>query len=698
MKRTHAVIIFFIAFLCWTALSCASAGQVTSPAPIHERTMSEAGRLLQGVFDVTIDLQNETVSVSLNRAVEAHYDVTQFLFPPHCPDCFSIRIIELDWDNRTVTADVTVRNFTAALTGYDVRGIVYTSSDFILENPYAYTLLHAPSGITDPVGFRAFDTADPERAMAPVELATETFIIGFPPDVNFMRLTYAIDASWPEHCQEPYEITAFQQEPLDIIPGSDATISVTVQDWQEDVAQVTINTDILGGTQVNLDQTTDETWSGTIENVLGVGIGDYPVMIAARSESSVIYLYQQVEIEISDLSDLDPPVWDDEVGIIEAKPGLSAVLVEFGTASDPCEPVTYNLYWSDTEPIDFQTAPVVRGIEESPYLLEIPIPGAYVLCVRAEDNCGNETDNNDATSAAIGEHPNVWWTLGPDMPTARGYAGGCLADGYFWVLGGSAGAIWYDTVERYSIANGTWDSPWSLPETRDGFGCVGLDGMAWIFGGRFAETDVTDSCHVINLDDGSCVMSPPTLPAALATVGCAPLDGTIFIAGGRHYTGSTWEFHREAYRLTPPSNEFEGATDLEFETSTMGFASSVKDGNGVLISCGGHPDRTDVLIHVPGTKSWQSIAPINPGREGNVAVESNGWFYSIGGNTIDIAIVNVDVLDVQNDTWYSINPLNEGRGAAVAATDGEFIYVAGGLKLVGPTFVPVSSLEIGKIY
>jgi len=79
-------------------------------------------------------------------------------------------------------------------------------------------------------------------------------------------------------------------------------------------------------------------------------------------------------------------------------------------------------------------------------------------------------------------------------------------------------------------------------------------------------------------------------------------------------------------------------------------------------------------------------------------VEIDGWFYSIGGNVGYTIVPNVDVLDVQNDTWYSINPLNEERGVAVAATDGEYIYVAGGLKIVGPAFIPVASLEIGRVY
>jgi len=688
-----------LAAVCAVAtLSCAVAGRPAGhpvePSASHEA----AGHVLLGMYEVEIDLATLSAEAVPTRGASAHFDVTRFLKPPYCPDCFKIKVIDLDWDNLEVTADVTVKNFTKGLDGYDVRGIVYPCGDFILKNSYAYTLLHAPDGETDPSGFRAYDTADPERKMGPSESATETFIIGFPEGAKFVDLLYAIDASWPDHCAEPYDIHDFEQSGLDVVPGASAQVTVYVSDWQSDTSEVTINTEILGGSDVALSHYSGEVWSGTIANELGVSPGTYPCMITGLDQSTATSLYQWVGVSVRDFGDLEPPVWDDEVGIISASPGLAGILIEFGTASDPSEPVTYNLYWAEGETLDFGTANKVKGIEASPYFLRSLKAGAHTLCLRAQDLNGNETTNDELTTVVVGEHPNVWWKRGADMPTPRGYAGGFLAGGFFWVLGGSAAGTMLDTVERYDIARGIWDSPWSLPEPRDSFGCGALRGIAYIFGGRFSETDVTDSCRVIDLVDGSVLPSSPTLPMPLANMGCALLDLTFYLAGGRHFTGTEWVNHREAFCLTPPATEFVGETDLEFETSMMAFASGTSIYDGYLISCGGSPDRQDVLYHVPGTKSWQFRAPLSTGRAGNVGVWADGWFYTIGGDFGWTSMRIVDVYNVETDTWYSANALGTPRAVATAATDGEFIYVAGGIQSVGPALIPLASLEIGRIY
>ncbi len=707
MKNSNSVtamqVGMIISIMCMTSCSGGDVGMVMGnigdesgmgDGSVVSDARMGVGHVLMGLYDVTFDLETGEVWVEPDRAAAGHYNVTEFLMPPYCDDCFIVSIVSFDPVNREIVADVTVKNFTRGLTGYDVRGIVYPVEDILLTNAYAYTLLYAPPGITDPSGFRAYLTDDPDRDMTPDESATERFELTYPEGAKLGRLTFAVDASWPDHCPEPYDIHDFQQNPLDATPGSTALVSVYVSDWQDDAQGVTIDTDAFGGTEVALTHDSGELWTGEISNVLGFPDGHYPCLITARDPETVHHLFQWVEVEIVDTSDHDPPVWDGDVGITDVAPGLTGVLAWFGSASDPSEPVTYNLYYSVTDPIDFETASVVTGIEESPYLLLDLAPTVYYLCIRAVDGVGNETTNTESTSVEIGVHPNIYWQSGPDMTVARGYAGGFLADGYFWVPGGSSAGTQLDVVERYDLVGGTWDSPWSLPEARDGFGCGTLDGMAYVFGGRFGETDVTDSCHVINLDDGGCVLSPPTLPMPLATMGCAFMDGTFYLAGGRHFTGFSWEFHREAFKLTPPSNTFEGETDLEFETSTMGFAA----GDGYLMSCGGHPDRQDVLHHVPETKSWQWRAPIVPGRDGNVSVWVNGWLYSFGGNCGSSILDLVDVLDVEDDTWYSINPMINPRAVAVVDTDGEHVYIAGGVTSVKPVQTPTATFEIGQIY
>jgi hypothetical protein len=205
---------------------------------------------------------------------------------------------------------------------------------------------------------------------------------------------------------------------------------------------------------------------------------------------------------------------------------------------------------------------------------------------------------------------------------------------------------------------------------------------------------VTDSCRVIDLATGDVDPTPPTLPAPRASVGCALLVDKFVITGGRTYVGPDWVAHGETWLFTPPGPDFEGETDLEFDTASMGFAA----GDDYVMTCGGEPQMADVLYHELGQKSWQFRAPLPSGRDYNCAVWVNGRLYSIGGTAIDHATADVQVMDVAGDAWYTINPLLDARFGAVAATDGSCIYVTGGIKAVGPAWIPLGSLEIGQIY
>lgn len=690
-----AAIITFCISSCNGSMSPATNTQYFSNAFSETSIIRyEASHNLIGLYSVYIDLRTLNAEVAPLRAGEGHYNVTAWLKPPYCNDCFKIKIIDFSLNKLELTAEVTVKNFTQKLTGYDVRGIVYPKGNYILKNAYAYTYLYAPGSLEQPAGFRAYDTADPDRALNAQESSTETYIIGFPQGATFVDLLYAIDASWPDHCPEAYDISGFTQTILDNDPGSSAQISVYVFDWQNDTKKVTINTNLLDGSEVQLSHISGNLWTGTITNGYGLPVGKYPCLISARDTVSQIQLYQWVNVQVLNADDTEPPTWVDTVGITDLQPGLKGMLIKFGPATDPSIPVTYNLYWSKGENLDFNSANVIKNNTSSPILLLGLEPGVYSAAIRAEDAYHNETKNTNTLKATVGIHPNVQWIDGPSMKVPRGYSGGFLANGFFWVLGGYASGSPLSKVERYNISTNTWDSPWELTKARDSFGCGTAIGKAYIFGGRFGETEVTDTCQIIDLATGTVDPNPPVLPMAIANPGCGILDNTFYIAGGRNFTGSSWVYYPHAWKITPPSKTFEPETSMEFATAMMGFATS----NEYMMTCGGYPQRPDVLYHLPNTKSWQFMAPLESGREYNCAVLIDDWLYSIGGLMIDIAFGNVDVLNVKTNTWYSINPLNRRRFGATVATDGAYIYVAGGFTTTGPAYVPLGSLEIGKIF
>jgi len=690
--KTNPFMLTLVLAVAVSLLSCS--GGLGDKSPIAPTTNNIAGHSLMGSYKVRFDLASESVEIISFRITGNHYNVTNFLKPPTCSDCFQIHVQGIDWINHELTADVTVKNFTNALTGYDVRGIVYPLGDYVLKNPDAYTLLYAPLPVDTPAGFRAYEKIDPDRALGPHESSTETYVIGFPEGAGFIDLVYAVDASWPDHCPEPYDIYGFEQAHLGFEPGSTALVTVYVSDWQENTTKVTINTDLLGGSEYDLSHVSGEVWTGTVTNLYGMPPGTYPVMITGRDSETLNHLFQWFDLVVSPDTDIEPPIWDSDEGITSIAAGLGGVLVRFGTASDPSVPVTYNLYWSLTSPIDFDAANVVAGITGSPYLLEGLSPAEYFFCVRAQDEPGNETANTAETSAIVGEHPNVWWQDGPPLSSPRGYAGGLVSDGKFWVLGGSSAGTPFDTVEVYDPSLGSWSSPFSLPEPRDAFVCQEIDGSAYILGGRYSETATTDDCIAVSLLDGSVDDTLPKLPSELANAGSAKIDITIYLTGGREFTGTEWVSHRQSYSFTPGDVDFTGETDMEFDLYSFGMAA----GPDYVILCGGYPDHAETMLYYPGVKSWIYKSAMEFATGGNVSVMVNGWFYSMGGEAGWMQMNNVDVYNLDQDMWYSIEPLNNPRFSAAVGTDGTYIYITGGFKNVGPATVPIASFEIGRIF
>ena len=89
-----------------------------------------------------------------------------------------------------------------------------------------------------------------------------------------------------------------------------------------------------------------------------------------------------------------PPAWVGNVGIQSTAPGDKSVTVTYGTATDIDLPITYNVYWSDTTPINFATANKASDPDGSPYTVNNLTNGkTYHFAVRAQDSLGNKEKN-----------------------------------------------------------------------------------------------------------------------------------------------------------------------------------------------------------------------------------------------------------------------------------------------------------------
>jgi len=258
----------------------------------NEITKEESGRELWGVWRMKFDFEAGSVAVEPIREV-THYQIRSLLVP-------SIHINSFNPVTQIVDVNVTFNNV-YQLDGYDVRLIIYTDNKgHLLLNADDWTSLFDAAGGESINPFKAYAKDKTGRKFARGTIEMENLLIYLPnlePSVYF-----AIDASWPSNCKEPYSIENFSQDRLFDTPSSSAEISVDVLDWQNDVSFVKISCPEVTGVQnIGLNHATGNTWSLIMTNQTGAQLGEYPAIIhAVSSNSSSLYLYEKVNIIISE--------------------------------------------------------------------------------------------------------------------------------------------------------------------------------------------------------------------------------------------------------------------------------------------------------------------------------------------------------------------------------------------------------------
>ena len=123
--------------------------------------------------------------------------------PPNCTNCINIKVIDADVPNSLFSARVTLSN-PFAVTGYDVRGIVFLRGDQQLVSPDNWTGLFDVPGDLNRNPFQAFCKESPSRVFGGHESHSATYRLYLPP--GNMAVNFAVEASYPSHCPEPYEM------------------------------------------------------------------------------------------------------------------------------------------------------------------------------------------------------------------------------------------------------------------------------------------------------------------------------------------------------------------------------------------------------------------------------------------------------------------------------------------------------------
>jgi len=279
--RSRNMIFVLIALVLLVLFGCSGGSRepIQLSNPENQPVSDESGRQFWGAWTANFDLESKTVDVVPDRELNWHFNVTPFIPKPG--------IVIVSWDPvyEVITVKVTLNNNTS-LDGYDVRLIIYRDTvGHQLENCDDWTpLFDIPGGDTiNP--FMAYAKTEVNRKFAAHTSHTETleiYLPGFNPNVRF-----AVDASYPRNCLEPYTIDNFQQGVLYETLGASTNVSVDVYDWQNDITEVFLVCDlILGPESLLLTPSGGNTFSGVLYNNMGAPSNYYLGWIMAFSSGA----------------------------------------------------------------------------------------------------------------------------------------------------------------------------------------------------------------------------------------------------------------------------------------------------------------------------------------------------------------------------------------------------------------------------
>ena len=198
--------------------------------PSSDISYDTSSHKLIGLWSFSFDIESLTATIEPNRTLNTHYNVTSIVPPPR------IVVNEYNPATNVIDIDVTIEN-DSIYDVYDVRAIIYTDDiGHMLLNPDAWTgLYEMPGGeIINP--FVAYAKDQPNRIFESQSEYRENFLIYLPQ--NNREVQFAIEASYPGNCNEPYAFENFLQGILYENVGSQALVTVDVLDWQDDVDEV----------------------------------------------------------------------------------------------------------------------------------------------------------------------------------------------------------------------------------------------------------------------------------------------------------------------------------------------------------------------------------------------------------------------------------------------------------------------------
>lgn len=174
------------------------------------------------------------------------------------------------------------------------------------------------------------------------------------------------------------------------------------------------------------------------------------------------------------------------------------------------------------------------------------------------------------------------WSVGPELPRARGAHGAAVVDGQAVLVGGVGDAGLLSAVDVLELGAGTWSEAAELPKPRDHLAVAALDGRVHAIGGRERSLDTNMGTHeAYDLASDTWTTLAP-MPTPRGGIGGAAVGSLVMVAGGEEDSGTFDEV--EAY--DPAADAWLRLPGMPTARHGLGVASH----SGSLLTAAGGPE------------------------------------------------------------------------------------------------------------
>jgi hypothetical protein len=440
---------------------------------------TDGPRCLWGIYTITVTPDWQAF-VEPARDIAGHLNVTIFLKPPYCTNCIKLQIVDKDTTAAWVKINVGLAN-PVTLAGYDVRGIILGDDDYYLMNPDARTPYAGKLELDPPQGFEAFATDQPDNKFPakvpgdPVYFYRE-FQIHIPPPYEapkLLQIQYAVDASWPGNCEDPWSIGDLDLEAPMYSDTPSLKFSIDVKDHQDDVEYVTLTPPAdWGGDEIALTKGSGEKWEGVFDGCLGKTPGTYlfeakAVSLDQATGTIELPLYRDLPLEVMEEDCSGDPkadpsgaetlllsgeVWDtlctdnamDYYLINFSSPSMQSLGVLSGTVTlESCVPYQRaGLVYYNVTTTDFYDGPYATGSADGTVVFRVHIPNSEFIGNSVEkcylrisgpesgaiDNPYKLTTDLEFLKTGCGDPVSLSTVGAPDIQLSDGMVQGVLCD------------------------------------------------------------------------------------------------------------------------------------------------------------------------------------------------------------------------------------------------------------------------------